>query len=70
MAVTSWAGAQAGAFIGSFCPIPVVGTVVGTAVGFAVGTIAGLLLDFEVNGKNLIDYARYWVYNTWTSWFD
>jgi hypothetical protein len=70
MAITSLAGAKAGAFIGSFCPIPVVGTVVGTAVGFAVGTIAGLLLDFEVNGKSLIDHARDWVYNTWTSWFD
>ncbi|MGM9971495.1 MAG: RHS repeat-associated core domain-containing protein [Anaeroplasmataceae bacterium] len=70
MAITSWAGAKAGAFIGSFCPVPVVGTVVGTAIGFAVGTIAGVILDYEVNGKSLIDYARDWVYNIWNSLFD
>ena len=69
---TMWAtgaiGAKIGGAIGS--AVPVVGTVVGAAVGFVLGTGVGLLLDMEIDGKSVIDYARDWVYDTWKSWFN
>lgn len=70
MFVTGWAGAQAGAWIGTMFPIPIVGTFAGAAIGFALGTLAGLLMDYEVNGKSLIDHCRDWFYDTWTNWID
>lgn len=27
------------------------------------------MLSLEINGKSIIDYARDWVYDTWTGWF-
>lgn len=51
--------------MGSFIPVPVIGTLVGTAVGFVVGLGINFILDLEINGKSIIDYARDGVYEAW-----
>ena len=61
--------AYIGGVIGSLIPVPIVGTAVGTAVGYIVGFGIDLFLEWEIDGKSIIDYARDWVYNTLSGWF-
>ena len=58
-----------GGIIGSFIPIPIVGTAIGTAAGYLVGFGIDLFLEWEIDGESVIDHIRDWFYNTWTSCF-
>lgn len=62
--------AKFGGFVGSFIPIPIVGTAIGTAVGYLVGLGVNWLMELDVNGKSVIDHVRDFVYDSWKSLFD
>lgn len=62
--------AKIGGIVGSFIPIPIVGTVVGTAAGYLIGLGVSALLELNIDGKSVIDHVRDWVYDTWNSWFN
>ena len=62
--------AKLGGFVGSFIPIPIVGTAIGTAVGYLVGLGVNWLMELDVNGKSVIDHVRDFVYDSWKSLFD
>lgn len=68
--VSAWGLAQIGGFVGSFIPIPIVGTAIGTAVGYLVGLGVNWLMELDVNGKSVIDHVRDFVYDSWKSLFD
>ena len=68
--VSAWDLAQIGVFVGSFIPIPIVGTAIGTAVGYLVGLGVNWLMELDVNGKSVIDHVRDFVYDSWKSLFD
>ncbi len=59
-----------GAFVGLLIPIPILGTAIGAAAGYVLSIGVDHLLNLEINGKLLIDHARDWVYDTWTSIFN
>lgn len=59
-----------GGLVGSFIPIPIVGTAIGTAVGYVVGVGIDFLLELEINGKSIIDYVRDGIYDFWKNLFD
>lgn len=48
----AWAGMKIGAALGSFIPIPIVGTLVGGAIGAAVGYIAGKAIANNIDFVN------------------
>lgn len=62
--------AKIGRIIGNFIPILIVGSLIGTASGYLLGLGINYLMNLEINGKSLIDYARVFVYDLWTSIFD
>jgi len=68
--VSTWGLAQFGGVVGSFIPIPIVGTAIGTAAGYLLGLGINYLMDLEINGKSLIDHVRDFVYDLWKSIFD
>lgn len=63
--VTMWLtgalGAKLSGVIGSFIPIPVVGT----AIGFVIGVAVGIVLELEITGKTIMDHVRDFVYDSW-----
>ena len=68
--VSAWGLAKFGGFVGSFFPIPIVGTALGTVVGYFLGLGINYLMDLEINGKSLIDHIRDFVYDSWKSILD
>ena len=56
-------GAKAGTLLGAI--VPGIGNVIVAIVGFAVGIGIGILLEWQVNGKSIIDHIRDGVYNFW-----
>ena len=62
--------AKLGGFVGSFIPIPIVGTAIDTAVGYLVGLDVNWLMDLDVIGKSVIDHIRDFVSDSWKSLFD
>ena len=68
--LTTFGLAKLGGFVGSFIPIPIVGTAIGTAVGYLAGLGVNWLLELDVNGKSVMDRVRDFVYDSWKSLFD
>ncbi|MCJ1976682.1 hypothetical protein [Pseudolactococcus paracarnosus] len=52
-------GVTTGAFIGSFIPIPVLGTVVGAAVGMVIGTGLSIGYDWIESGQAAKDIGKF-----------
>ena len=67
---SAWGLAKIGGIIGNFIPIPIVGSLIGTAAGYLLGLGINYLMNLEIIGKSLIDYARDFVYDLWTNIFD
>ena len=58
-------GSKIGAIIGSFIPIPGLGTAIGAGVGFLVGLAFGWLLNLQIDGKSIIVHVRDALYSFW-----
>ena len=61
--------AKLGGAIGSFIPIPIVGTAVGTATGYLIGSVINYLLELEIDDKTIINHIRDWFYDSWNYLF-
>ncbi len=66
-------GSKIGGVIGSFIPIPGVGTaigmVIGAVIGYGVGLVFNAVMNLKIGGKSIMDHIRDGFYNFWKSIF-